>query len=203
MAALTFWVLWTGFHLIQKVFDYYTPLPMWDYWRVVEQLNDYRSFHLAAFWRQHNEHRIVFPEIAFALDMVLLHGRMLLPIALSSLSYLGTWLVLSGTVIGETSVAPFTRAVAILVSALVAFWQSAAGVLAVPFLLQWTLVQLAAAVALATASRLRSSMGGSTSPLLSRRVLSRAIRLVTDCWCGHWSSRSQWLSVQEGIPWSL
>lgn len=156
LAALTFWVLWTGFHLIRKIFDFYTPLPMWDYWRVVEQFNDYRSFHLAAFWRQHNEHRILFPEIAFALDIVLLHGRMLLPIALSTLSYVGTWIVLSGTVISDASLGPFIRVAATLSSALVAFWEGAASVLAVPFLLQWTLMQLAAAVALVGASKLRN-----------------------------------------------
>src|SRR3954447_25516912 len=160
LAALTFWVLWCGFHTVQKVFDYYTPLPMWDYWRVVENLNDYRSLHLAVLWRQHNEHRIVFPEIAFALDIVLLHGQMLLPLVLSVLSYFGSWLVLSSTLLSEPSMPLFVRLAAILISGLVAFWEGAAGVLAIPFLLQWTLMQLAAALALVSASKLGCSHAG-------------------------------------------
>src|SRR5690349_7206315 len=75
LLTLTFWLAFNGFQTFHKVVEYYTPLPMWDYWRVVDHLNDYESLHWAVLWQQHNEHRIVFPEIAFALDMVLLHGR--------------------------------------------------------------------------------------------------------------------------------
>ena len=155
LALLGFWLVWCGFHTVHKIVAYYTPLPMWDYWRVVENLNDYRSFHLSALWRQHNEHRIVFPELAFALDMTLLHGQMLLPLALSSVSYLGAWMVLSSAFLSEASVPLFARIFAVLISGVVAFFESIAGVLAIPFLLQWTLMQLASAVAIVSASKLR------------------------------------------------
>jgi hypothetical protein len=156
LAALTFWLASSGFSTIQKIVDYYTPLPMWDYWRVVDHLADYESLHWGVLWQQHNEHRIVFPELVFALDMLLLHGRMVLPLVLSVLCYIGTWLVLAWTLFAETSVPLATRLVAVLIAGIVACFESAAGVLAIPFLLQWTLMQLASAIALVSASKLRS-----------------------------------------------
>ncbi len=80
---------------------------------------------------------------------------MLLPIALSVASYAASWIVLSFTLWSETSIHPFTRMLAILTSGIVALWEGVGSVLAVPFLLQWTLMQVASAVALVAASKLR------------------------------------------------
>jgi hypothetical protein len=155
LLALGSWLVFVGFQTFQKMVAYYTPLPMWDYWRVVDHLNDYESFHWAVLWQQHNEHRIIFPEIAFALDMLVLHGRMVLPLLLSALSYFGTWLLLASLLLSSRSVPLTARLVAVLLSGIIAFFESAAGVLAIPFLLQWTLMQLASAAALVCTSKLR------------------------------------------------
>ncbi len=164
LTALSVWLLWNAAQTIGRVIDYYTPLPMWDYWRAVDHLPAYKTLHLAVFWRQHNEHRIVFPEIAFALDMLVLHGRMILPLVLSFLCYVATWIVLSFTVFADKTIDLKIRLAAILLAGVVALWQSAANVLGIPFLLQWTLMQLAVALTFFFLSKLRSR--SSTATLL-------------------------------------
>src|SRR4051812_16857811 len=76
-------VCWLGFNIYQTVLHivrYYVPLPVWDYWRVVENLEGYRHFDFATLWRQHNEHRIFFPKLFFAADVRWWHGRQILPL---------------------------------------------------------------------------------------------------------------------------
>src|SRR5947209_6299638 len=158
LIALSVWLLWNVAQTIGRVIDYYTPLPMWDYWRVVDHLPSYKALHLAVFWRQHNEHRILFPEIAFATDMLILHGRMILPLVLSFLCYVATWIVLSSTVFADKTVDLKIRLAGILLAGVVGLWQSAANVLGVPFLLQWTLMQLAVALTFLSLSKLRATL---------------------------------------------
>jgi uncharacterized membrane protein len=81
-----------------RVISFYTPLPVLDYWRVVANLPAYQGFHLGVLWTQNNEHRIVFPEIVFGLDMLVAHGCMILPLLLSFLCYVATWLLLCATI---------------------------------------------------------------------------------------------------------
>lgn len=135
-------------YTLRHIIEFYTPLPIWDYWQVVEHLPEYQSLKWGVLWRQHNENRIVFPEIVFAMDMLYAHGQMLLPLVLSSLSYLGTWTVLSLAAISDVRFPRWHCAIAVLLSGVVAFFETATMVLAVPFLLSWTFAQLGAAVSL-------------------------------------------------------
>jgi len=59
----------------------YTPVPIWDSWRSVQYVDQLLRFDLRHFWVQHNEHRIVFPEMVYALDYIFFRGEQLLPIA--------------------------------------------------------------------------------------------------------------------------
>jgi hypothetical protein len=59
----------------------YTPVPIWDSWRSVQYVDQLLTFDLSHFWVQHNEHRIVFPEMVYALDYIFFRGEQLLPIA--------------------------------------------------------------------------------------------------------------------------
>ncbi len=139
---------------VQCIISFYTPLPIRDYWRVVQNLQDYRAFHLSVLWKQHNEHRIIFPEIIFAADMLLCRGRMLLPIVLSFICYAATWLLLSSTVLSDHELSSTHRVTAVLISGILALFETSTLVLAVPFLLQWTLMQLAVACSFVCLSRI-------------------------------------------------
>ena len=54
----------------------YTPLPRADYWAEVLWLQNYYSgqWHVSDLWRQHNEHRILFPRLFFLADWFLFKG---------------------------------------------------------------------------------------------------------------------------------
>jgi hypothetical protein len=132
---------------------YYVPVPTTDYWRIAAGLRDYQSMHIAALWRQHNEHRIVFPELVFALDMLAAHGRFILPIVFSSACYALTWGVLSASVISDREVPFSDRSLAVLLAGVVAFWQGTALFLSQAFLLQWPLMQLAVVLSLSCLKR--------------------------------------------------
>lgn len=151
------WLLLTGFTTVERILSYYTPLPYWDYWRIPENLSRYETFDLRAFWRQHNDHRIVFPELVFAFDMLVLHGRLILPLAVSFLSYVATWLVLSSTLFADRLLSRSVALAAALLAGVIALWQGSAALLAAPFQLQWTLMQLAVACSLVSLSTLKES----------------------------------------------
>ena len=59
----------------------YTPVPILDHWRFAAYLDDLLRFSPRHFWVQHNDHRIVFPEMVYALDFIFFRGRFLLPAA--------------------------------------------------------------------------------------------------------------------------
>ncbi len=157
---LLVWLVFNWFEAVRQILDYYNPLPTWDYWRVPEFLNAYKAFDVRILWKQHNEHRIVFPEIVFALDMLLLHGREILPLAVSFLCYFGVWVVLAWTLFSERALAPAVRNTAILLAGIIMGWKGSAFVLASPFLLQWTLMQLAVVLSFAFLSRFKSTSKG-------------------------------------------
>lgn len=143
LAILSAWAVFNWIQTVERISDFYTPVPFSDYWRVPSYLNAYRHLDLGAFWRQHNEHRIVFPEIFFAIDLTLLHGRQLLPLALSFLCYVGVWLGIVAAISSERRVSSAVRGVALLLAAVVIGWKGSAVVLANAFLLVWTLMQVA------------------------------------------------------------
>ena len=121
--------VWAAAHWVETVaavIRYYTPLPVWDYWRTVIFLPNYRALDVSVLWHQHNEHRIVFPEILFALDYLLLRGRQLLPLALNFLCYISTWLVLAWALSSDRTIPAWTRAAAILLAGVIMGWQGSA-----------------------------------------------------------------------------
>ena len=75
IAVLCAWLAFTWFQTIERIARYYTPLPVEDYWRTAAFLQSYQRFDFRVLWQQHNEHRIVFPELVFAADYLLLHGQ--------------------------------------------------------------------------------------------------------------------------------
>ena len=66
------------------VFTDYHPIPYGDNWTIFGLYRDYLAgkLGLGAFWRQHYEHRILFPKILFLLDDILVHGSGYLLISL-------------------------------------------------------------------------------------------------------------------------
>jgi hypothetical protein len=106
---LTAWLVFNWFGTATKVLRYYNPLPVWDYWRVVEDLRGIQSFQWSVLWRQHNAHRIVFPEIVFAIDMLCLQGRQILPTVLNGGCYFGVFVVFATVGLKEGLVIPPPR----------------------------------------------------------------------------------------------
>lgn len=157
LLVLLAWLAFTWFQTIKRMARYYTPVPMWDYWRTAAFLHFYQAFDLRVLWQQHNEHRIVFPEIVFAADYLLLHGRQLLPLAISFLCYAGSWLLLARAFGRDAAVPPLVRRIGILLAGIIIGWQGSAVVLADTFLLEWTLLQFAVLVSLALMPRLKET----------------------------------------------
>lgn len=142
------WLAYNIYQTIHWIVAYYCPLPVQDYWRVPQNLAEYQHFHLGVLWRQHNEHRIIFPEILYAIDILMAHGRMILPIVCSCIAYSLVWGVLSLTVMGDSGMSLYERVLAILVAGTIVLWQGSAVFLAQPFLLQWPLMQLGVVLSL-------------------------------------------------------
>ena len=150
-AVLCFLAAWTAIHWYQTAVHtirLYNPLPTWDYWRVVSDYPALKASHFGVLWRQHNEHRILFPEIVFELDMFVCHGRMLLPLIVSPLCYAGIWLTLTYCIWIEKTLTLMMRITSVLLAGGIIGWQGSAVVLARPFLLVWTLSQICALLAL-------------------------------------------------------
>lgn len=150
------WLLVNAASMLRHIVSFYTPLPIRDYWRVVDQLPDYQAFHLSVLWKQHNEHRIVFPEAIFATDMLLARGRMVVPLVVSTLCYIATWAILSFAVLTDGNGSKLHRWISVLISGVLAFFETVAISLAAPFLLVWTLTQVAAASSIMFLSRLKN-----------------------------------------------
>ncbi len=161
---LAAWFINNATDTVRRIVDFYNPLPVWDYWDIVLKLSAYQSSHWSVLWMQHNEHRIVFPELVFAADLLWLHGRMVLPLVTSFLCYLGTWIALSWTVLTDCRLEAFHRAIACLLAGIIVFWEGSVNVLAAPFLLQWPLMQFGAACAFVFLSRVKEAR--SPGPLL-------------------------------------
>jgi hypothetical protein len=157
LLLLAAWVAYSWFLTVERMVRYYNPLPIWDYWNVVQHLPQYRAFDIRVLWIQHNEHRIVFPEIVFAADMLLVHGRQVLPLVISFLCYFSTWLVMSWTIFSDRRLSRTTPYYALLISGIVIGWQGSVMALGIPFLLNWTLTQFASVLALALVAVFRNN----------------------------------------------
>lgn len=153
------WAVYHWTETVRRILRYYTPLPVWDYWDIVAHLQRYRAFDLSVLWVQHNEHRIVFPEIVFALDMLLFRGRQIFPICVSALCYMGILAVLGWMLRADQRLSAWLQLAVILLDAIILGWQGSAVFLADTFLLQWTMLQfaVAASLALLTFSKLPAS----------------------------------------------
>ncbi len=145
------------FHTVNEMKRDYSAVPDWDYWEVVGHLSQYRAHNVGVLWQQHNEHRIIFPEIVFAADMLLCHGRQLLPLAVSLLAYLFTWLLFGWVILHDLDSPKLVRWAAFALAGYIIGWPGSSAVLSSPFLLQWTLVQLAAASALFCLARAKET----------------------------------------------
>ena len=148
VCCLALWLGHTLYETVQRLMDLYIPIPMGDYWRVPQFLKAYQTWQMGVFWKQHNEHRIVFPEIFFAMDVLLGHGRMILPTVVSVLCYALTWGVLCATVARDRTIPIFDRCCGVLVAGVLAFWQGSTLALAQPFLLEWPLMQVGVVLSL-------------------------------------------------------
>ncbi|MGH9343681.1 MAG: hypothetical protein ACRD19_07970 [Terriglobia bacterium] len=148
-AALLSWAAFNWYTTIQRIVSCYLPLPFMDYWRVIDNYAQYKALDPAFLWQQHNEHRIIFPEIVFALDMVMAHGCEIVSLVASFLCYFSLWVVIAWTLLSDSKASRTSRLAAVLLAAVVLGWKSSASALARPFLLQWTLMQLSALLSLA------------------------------------------------------
>ncbi len=166
------WAVLNWDHTIRHIVRCYTPLPAGDYWRVPENLQRYRAFDFTVLWKQHNEHRIVVQEIVFAVDILFLHGRQILPLVASFLCYFMVWVVLGSVLWSDRAVPILARVAAILLAGSIIGYEGSAAALASPFLLQWPLVQLSSVVALVCVSKIASRAGG---PLLVSTIAAAIV----------------------------
>ena len=148
LIALTAWLVLNWSQLIETLLHYYNPFPIWDYWHVVTDLKKIEGLNPGVLWQQHNDHRIIFPEIVFATDMLIFHGLQILPLIVSFLCYVAMWVLIARALISDPTVSVAIRATAILLAGIVMGWRGVAQVVGVPFLLQWTLLQTMVLLAL-------------------------------------------------------
>ena len=151
--VLIAWLGWNWCETVKTLVGCYNPLPVFDYWRVVLDMVALKTTGVKCLWRQHNEHRILCQEIVFLADMMLLRGRMILPLATSFLCYFCTWIALGWAVCSDPFLPRSIRWVAILLAGIIIGWKGSVAVLGTPFQLQWTLTELAAVLAFAFLAR--------------------------------------------------
>jgi hypothetical protein len=139
-------LIYTVFHTAHAIRLDYTPVPIWDAWRCVQYVDQLLRFDLRHFWVQHNEHRIVFPEMVYALDYICFRGVQLLPIACNIACQL-VQLALLWWLLGQMKDMALAFRLA-LGAGCCLFMTSAMQVQGIlgPFELQWYLSQMAAAL---------------------------------------------------------
>jgi hypothetical protein len=148
LALLGCWAVFSLIQTVQYVLTDYSQIPVFDYWRIPQLWANHTAIHWSNLWEQHNEHRIIFPELIDVTDMLVLHGRMYLPIAVSGLCYLGIWAVLAFTVLSQKVMrTPYMQA-GLLLAAVMIFWKGCSTVIATPFQLPFTMLQVFSALAL-------------------------------------------------------
>ena len=157
--ALAGWFIFNLFQSFNYVLADYPQVPVADYWRIPQLWADPHTIRWSNLWVQHNEHRIVFPELIYIFDMLLLRGRMYLPIAVSGFCYLSVWGVLAWTVYSEESIATQSlsrqisslqiRQIVLLLAGILMVWKGCSTVIATPFQLSFTLLHLVSIFAFA------------------------------------------------------
>ena len=157
LAVLALWLVINIFQTTSYVLADYPQMPVQDFWRIPQYWADPSTIHWSNLWQQHNEHRIIFPELIDVTDMLLLRGRMYLPIAVSSACYFGIWCVLVWTLYTQRSFESPAREIALLLSGIIITWRACSSVLATPFQLQFTLLQLVSILALVFLYKLSES----------------------------------------------
>ena len=154
---LSAWVLASVVHDVRLLIRGYTPLPFWDHWRAIQHFPGYGHLKLAVFVQQQNEHRVVFPELIFAIDDLLFRGRQVFTISTSCFLYVATWWLLARSLLTTRITNRLSTVVAILCAAILMAWPASTLVLGSPFQVQWILVGFASAGALLSLARLSDS----------------------------------------------
>jgi hypothetical protein len=157
LLLLSAWCISSWSSTIQRIVRYYTAVPYLDYWITTARLPAYRAFDIRVYWQQDNEHRIFFPQIVYAADYMLLHGRRLIPLVVSFLSYFGTWVILNWAFWSSRDTPRFLRYSGMLLSGIVMGWPGSVVILASPIELQRTLTQISSTFSLAFLSRLATT----------------------------------------------
>jgi hypothetical protein len=152
--AVLFWSASNWGELIHLTRQIYTAAPLSDYWRIVDNIPRYEHFDLSVLWEQHNDHRIIFPEIAMAADYLLFRGRGFLPLGLLFAFQLLTvaiyaWMFRSAADKLSRSLRWFT----ILLVCGLAAWPGMAVFSGHPFLVVWLFLQIGVVTALAALPR--------------------------------------------------
>lgn len=153
LLLLAAWAVFNWFATVHRIFDLYIVIPTWDYWRVPQYLAQIQRLNPRFLWSQHNEHRLVLPDVVFALDVLFFHGCRVLPLLVSFLCYAGSSVILAYAIAQEASISREVKAAIILITAVAIGWKGCALVLADPFLLQWTLMELAVLISLLLLAR--------------------------------------------------
>jgi hypothetical protein len=140
-------LLYTVFYTARAIRLDYIVVPAWDAWRYAHYLERLFQFDLRYFWVQHNEHRVIFVDIVYSLDLILLRGLQLLPIG-CELACQAAQLALLWWLIKRMKEIPGAFRLAfgagcglLMASAL------HVQVILIPFLVQWYLSQALAALA--------------------------------------------------------
>ena len=141
------WMLLYWIQSILAVKHNYLATPIWDYWMTVMHLQDYRNFNFTVLWQQHNEHRVILPELMFALDFLLFQGREIFPVVMSVLLYAGTAGFLCWAFSATNRIPRDIAILAGLLTGTLLGWPGIAITLSSPFLLQWTLFAAVTALA--------------------------------------------------------
>jgi hypothetical protein len=157
LAPFFLWALANLWHAGREVARFYIDLPVWDYWNTIQHYTLYKAGDLRVLWVQHNEHRIVFPEIIFAVDLLVFHGHIILPTVLSCCFYFGVWVLMAWAFFRDREVALIPRYAAIFLAAILIAWKGCAAALGIPFLLQWTMNQYFTVLALIFLAKLCES----------------------------------------------
>jgi hypothetical protein len=126
----------------------YTPIPAWDYWREVEGFQDLIHFVPRHFLMQHNEHRIIFPEVIFALDFICGAGRGMIPVVANFTLQIAHLFLMLWLLKREKAMTIAYRVGLGCVVALNMATMLQVRSLDTPFLLQWYLCQCAVTTAL-------------------------------------------------------
>ncbi len=157
---LGFWAIANWWHAGREVARFYIDLPVWDYCDTITHYARYKAGDLAVLWIQHNEHRIVFPEMIFALDWLAFRGQIVLPTVLSFGFYFGVWMAMVWAFWQDRAVALIPRYAAIFLAAILMAWKGCAVALGIPFLMQWTMNQFFTLWALVFLAKLFESKRG-------------------------------------------